>query len=125
MILEYTSRALQPLPHSTRGARKNSRHEALSIRRCCPFFHLHISCINRSRLNYLSILIYHQYYIIYNHRLSINPYLSLPYIGSPLLSFGTIRDPRFTLHKTGFFTASPFVFSATGPHQIIARFRVH
>lgn len=34
-------------------------------------------------------------------------------------------DPRFTLNKTGFFTASPFVFSATGPHQIIARFRVH
>ena len=56
MILEYTHRALNPLPYSTRGARNNSRHQALSIRRCCLFFHLHISCINQSRLNHLLIL---------------------------------------------------------------------
>ena len=56
MILEYTHRALKPLPYSTRGARNNSRHQALSIRRCCLFFHLHISCINQSRLNSLLIL---------------------------------------------------------------------
>ena len=35
-----------------------------------------------------------------------------------------LSDPRFTLNKTEFFTASPFVFSATGPHQIFAKFRV-
>ena len=120
----YTRRALQPLPYSTRGARKHSRHKALSIRRCCLFFHLHISCIKQSRLNYLLILIYH------NRRLSINLYLRLCYIGRPILSFGTIRDPRFTLHKTELFYSELFcllrnVFSAKGPHQIIARFRVH
>ena len=44
----------------------------------------------------------------------------------PVLSCHLVlSDPRFTLNKTGFFTASPFVFSATGPHQIIAKFRVH
>ena len=44
----------------------------------------------------------------------------------PVLSCHLVSsDPRFTLNNTGFFTASPFVFSATGPHQIIAKFRVH
>ena len=128
MILEYTSRALQPLPYSTRGARKHSRHKALSIKRCCLFFHLHISCMKQSRLNNLLILIYH------NRRLLINLYLSPCYLGSPIQSFGTIRDPRFILHKslsfTELFYSEPFcllrnVFSAKGPHQIIATFRVH
>ena len=43
----------------------------------------------------------------------------------PVLSCHLVlSDPRFTLNKSGFFTASPFVFSATGPHQIIAKFRL-
>ena len=44
----------------------------------------------------------------------------------PVLSFHLVlSDPRFTLNETGVFTASPFVFSATGPHKMIAKFRVH
>ena len=50
----------------------------------------------------------------------------VPWTLRPVLSCHLVlSDPRFTLNKTVFFTASPFVFSATGPHQIIAKFRVH
>ena len=44
----------------------------------------------------------------------------------PVLSCHLVlSDPHFTLNKTGFFTASPFVFSTTGLQQIFAKFRVH